>query len=439
MGHIRIPFEESDIDLDLPQAWRVIEEIKPKESQPLEDIPGSLIHGLEHPIGCPPINSLDLSRKKIVIAIDDVTRPTPTHLFFGCLLEHLFSCGARREDILLMAAVGSHRPMTAEELKKKVGAENISGIRWVNNDSADMGCHVSLGTTKMGTEVYLNKHLKEADIIFCLGRIEPHPLLGFGGGLKMILPGLAHVKTIAQNHMQGVSSEKFNYIGCAESPMRRDLEEAAGMLGNRIFIINVILDREFKITHFICGDPVKAHIEGAKISESINAYTVKQTADAAIVGSSPMNADLRQGLKCIANIEESVKEGGLIMAFLECRNGIGDLTTPKSMFPIDNRIFRLVLRILGKGRIFWLVDKLKRDGASAVDEKFLSHFSMQVARKNAIFICSKNLPPGIDRKVGLFRQFSDPQAMLREAERYLGKEANIYVSPYGGATYPKSH
>jgi nickel-dependent lactate racemase len=34
-------------------------------------------------------------------------------------------------------------------------------------------------------------------------RIEPHLLLGFAGGSKMILPGLASSRTIAENHMQG--------------------------------------------------------------------------------------------------------------------------------------------------------------------------------------------------------------------------------------------
>ncbi|MEE8359844.1 MAG: nickel-dependent lactate racemase [Candidatus Omnitrophota bacterium] len=435
MAHIRIPFEESEIELDLPQTWRVISEIKPKSSPLLKEISKSLIHELEHPIGCSPISFFGLSGKRIVIAVDDITRPTPTHLFFGDLLEYLFHYGARREDMLLITALGVHRPMTQKEFEKKLGAANISGIKWLNHDSQDIEAHVPLGATKRGTEVYLNKHLKDADLILCLGMIEPHPLLGFGGGLKMILPGLAHEKTIAQNHMQGVSPERFNYIGCPESPMRLDLEDAVGLLNKRIFIINCILNHELKITRFICGDPIKAHREGARISESINAYPVHEKADAAIVGSSPMNADLRQGLKSIANIERSVKDGGLIIAFLECREGVGDIPTHKKSLPIDNRVLRLFLKILGKGRILWFIDKFKKD--AGIEERFLSHFSMQIARKNAIFIYSRRLPPGIDKKVGLFRQYSDPRAMIREAERYLPKGANVYVSPYGGATYPK--
>jgi len=35
-----------------------------------------------------------------------------------------------------------------------------------------------------------------------------------------------------------VSGDKYNYVGSPESPMRLDLEEAAKMLGQEIFIVN---------------------------------------------------------------------------------------------------------------------------------------------------------------------------------------------------------
>jgi hypothetical protein len=62
---------------------------------------------------------------------------------------------------------------------------------------------------------------------------------------------------------------------------------------------------------------------------------------------------------------------------------------------------------------------------------------MQIARKNRIFIYFPNLPLGIEKKLGLFRQFADTNSMIREAARRAPKEAKAYIYPHGGVTYPK--
>ena len=73
---------------------------------------------------------------------------------------------------------------------------------------------------------------------------------GFSGACKMLMPGLASSRTIGENHMQGVSPERYNYVGTPESPMRLDLEEGAGMLGKEIFIVNVVMNESLEICAF---------------------------------------------------------------------------------------------------------------------------------------------------------------------------------------------
>lgn len=431
---IRVPFEGRDIVLNLPKEWRIKATLKPNPMPRLNDISAALIHELENPIGCKALGSVNLSDKKIAIVVDDISRPTPTHLFFAYLLKYLLDHGARKENILIIVALGVHRDMTQDEMEKKLGSEKIEGFRWINHNYRNINGHIELGRTKRGTVVRLNKNLKDKDLILCVGLIEPHPLLGFGGGLKMILPGLAHEETIAQNHMQGVTPERFNYIGVAESPMRLDLEEAVGMLNKEIFIIDVILNQNLEICRFVCGDPIRAHREGIKAVESINAKRIEAPADVAIVASNPMNADLRQGLRCIANVEGSIKEDGLILALLECKHKIGDIALPAKSPTFSYGLLRLVLKLLGRKRILQFIDRVKKD--AGIEERFLLHFSMQIARKNRIFIYSEKLPPGTDKKLGFFRQFTDLDEMLKTAERFAPREAGVYLYPYGGVTYP---
>ena len=429
---ITLPFDGSDLKLHLPETWMVESIITPKTYPALKDVKKGLLKELDSPIGTVALKNRKLQGKKIVIVTDDITRPTPLNRYFGSIIDYCISHGAKKKDILILMALGVHRPMTKEEVEMKLGKKAITGINWVNHDCHDVMQNVTLGTTKRGTPVALNRHLTEADLILCVGAIEPHLLLGFGGGLKMLLPGTASAETIARNHMQGVSPEMFNYIGAIESPMRLDLEEAAMMLRKDIFIINAVLNEKHEICRFVCGDPVKAHRDGVQTVIEINSRGLDRQADVAIVVSNPMNADLRQGMKCVGNIEKSVKENGLILAFLGCEHGLGDISLPPK--PMSNKKLRFILRLLGKKRILWFLDKVKK--GSGIEERFMAHFSMQVVRKNQLFMFSHNLPHDTGEKLGIFRQFRDIDEMMAAAREFAPKNSTVYVYPYGGVTYP---
>jgi nickel-dependent lactate racemase len=430
---VLVPFEGEQIELKLPGSWEILGKLEPTPLDGVDDLSAALHDALDNPIESPPLAEMDLADKRIVLAVDDFTRPTPLCLFFGDLLGYLERHGAKRENMLVLPALGVHRDMTRAEMERKLGADNLKNLRWVNHNCRDLRENVTLGITTRGTQVALNKHLREADLIICVGAVEPHPLLGFGGGLKMIIPGLAHMDTIQQNHMQGVSARKYNYIGSIESPMRLDLEEGAQMLGKPFFIVNAVMNHELVIGGFVCGDPIKAHREGVKTAESINARDLEAPADVAIVVSNPLNADLRQGMKSLANAEPCLKEHGLLVGILECRNGIGDVSLPAKALP--NGVLRFILRILGGNRVLWFIDKIKKD--AGVEERFMAHFSMQVVRKNKIMIFSRKLPPETGKKIGLFAQFGDPDEMIRAAAKYAPRKARVYVYPYGGVTYPR--
>lgn len=429
--HVRVRFDDKDRDLAIPPTWRVLGDIEPVATPSVPSVGDALRAALEAPIGMDAFGPEALSGKRIVLAVDDISRPTPTHLFFADLVEWLCSRGAKREDMRVLFALGIHRDMTQAEAERKVGPA-LAGIRWENHQARSDEANAVLGTTRRGTWVALNKHLTEADLIVCVGAIEPHLLLGFGGGLKMILPGLAHQRTIAQNHMQGVTPEKFNYVGEAESPMRLDLEEAAGMLKKPIFLINAILNERVEIARFVAGDPVRAHREGLSHVRATAAAKVAEPADVVIVLSDPMNADLRQGMKSIGHAEPSVKEGGMILGLLACQHGIGDLAVPPKSLP--NGVLRFILRLIGRKRVLGFVDRVKK--GAGIEERFLAHFSLQIARKMQIMIYSERLPPDTGARLGVFKQFGDLEQMMAAAARSAPRDATVYVYRQGGATYP---
>jgi lactate racemase len=432
LRQVTIPFDGKRMTITLPEHWKVKEIISPRQYPALENVKRGVLQAMDDPIDAVPVKKMKLHGKKITFVVDDIARPTPLNLYFKDIVAHMVKSGASKKDMRILLALGVHRPMTQEEVEGKLGKKAIRGIRWINHDCRDESMNVSLGKTSRGTPVSLNRHLVDSDLIVCVGAIEPHLLLGFGGGMKMLLPGTAHADTIACNHMQGVSADMFNYVGVPESPMRLDLEEAVGMLRREIFIINAVLNENLEICRFVCGHPITAHREGVRTVIGINGIKLEGKADVAIVASNPMNADLRQGMKCVGNVEKIVKDNGLILAFLSCEQGVGDVALPAK--PVSHRMLRFILRALGKKRVLWFIDRVKKD--AGIEERFLAHFSMQVARKNRIFICSENLPHDTGARLGLFRQFDSPEEMIAAAAGYAPKHATVYVFTHGGVTYP---
>jgi len=431
---VRLPFEGSEIELTLPEGWRLAGTWRPREAAPLDDVEGSLTAALAAPIGRPPLQPDELRGKRVLVVVDDGTRPTPIHRYFHTVLGWLTSHGASLDDVLLLPALGIHREMTDAEMAAKVGAENLAVLTWENHRPRDRAAHVDLGVTSRGTRVLLNRHLAEADVVVCVGAIEPHLLQGFGGGLKMLLPGLAHADTIQANHLVGASWRKFNYVGTRpeQSPMRLDLEEAVAMLGKPVFVVNAVLNERLQLHRFVCGDPIAAHREGVRTAEAIYACAVREPADVVLVTSDPMNADLRQGMKCIGNVEPCAREGGVVLALLGCRNGIGDVAIPPRA--LSNRWLRRILRLLGPKRVLWFVDKVKK--GAGVEERFMAHFSMQVARKLQLVVWSPNLPADTGARMGLFVQVGSPEQLLEVARRFAPPDATVHVFPHGGVTYP---
>ncbi len=429
---VRVPVAGRDLAIELPRRWTLLGELHPSPAASLVDPASALEQALASPSGCAALSDHELRDKRIVIAVEDRSRPTPLHGLFGTLLAYLLRHGVRRENLLVLPALGIHRPMTRAELEQKLGRANLAGLRCVQIGDRDEAHHVRLGTTSRGTEVLLKRPLVEADLVICLGSIRAHPLIGFSGGLKMIVPGLAHRRTIAQFHRARPGAERIHGVGCHDGPARLDLEEAAAMLRSPVFIVNAVLNGQDQIHRVVCGDPKIAQREGAQIAASIGHCSITEEADVVIVGSDPMNADLRQGLRAVVNASAGVKEQGLILGLLGCQQGIGDLRLPRT--PRPHRLLRATTRALGQRRLAWLLDQVGK--MAPAEERYLARQIFQRVRRNEIYVHSDHLPADAGRRLGLFRQFPSVERMLHQAVLHAPERATVYVMPQGGAVYP---
>ena len=177
---------------------------------------------------------------------------------------------------------------------------------------------------------------QSADLIVSIGCIEPHIIASFGGGYKNLFPGMAGRDTIAQNHALNATPGTFNMVGqpIESNPMRLDLEESGRMLKKPVFIINAVLNSRLEVVRIVCGDPIAAHREGAKVSAQIYGVQIPSAADIVISNSYPMETDLRQGVKALANTIRAVKPGGTLIVLVRAEEGVGVFGLAERKLPI---------------------------------------------------------------------------------------------------------
>ena len=118
-----------------------------------------------------------------------------------------------------------------------------------------------------------------------------------------------------------------------------------------------------------------------------------------------------------------------------CEKGLGEMPLPKKTLPYP--MMRTLLKVLGKSRVLPLVEKMKK--GEPVEEIFVSHFGLQMLRRNhlALFSDSPKLPPDIERKMGLARSFTGVQVMIGWAAKKVSRRATVWIFPFGGTTYAR--
>jgi nickel-dependent lactate racemase len=106
----------------------------------------------------------------------------------------------------------------------------------VYNHNAFGSC-TDIGVTSFGTRLLVNAEVMTCDLKIGIGSIVPHAFAGFGGGAKIILPGICHYDTVVDFHTIGTRFQKEHPdkpigVGIIENNLLRlNMEEAAAMVG----------------------------------------------------------------------------------------------------------------------------------------------------------------------------------------------------------------
>ena len=321
---VDLAFGKTGISADLPEGFQY-HVLEARSARPLADPERGLESALDAPVGTPPLVELARGRRTAAISVCDITRPAPNRQTLPHILRRLEQAGLRREDITILIATGLHRAATDAEIRQICGEETAASYRVLNHDARNLSQHRHLGSTASGTPVYVDERFVAADLHITLGFIEPHLMLGFSGGRKLVAPGLAAQETIKVLHSPKFMRDRRAVEGSTEdNPLHRELLEIARM-ARHDFALDVALARDRSIAGVFAGDPERAHRCGVEFVSKVMLETLAAPVDAVITSAAgyPLDLTFYQTIKGVTAAAHIVKPRGRILVVGACDEGAG--------------------------------------------------------------------------------------------------------------------
>lgn len=289
---IRLPVAaargEREEDFPLPAGWAA--QVYPPRDRPAlttEDIRRALASPLE----ADRISVAARGARHAVVLVDDFRRPTPAEPLCLAVIDELEAAGLAREQLSIVLANGAHRPMNKRETRVRLGValDRVGNV--ISHDA--FSPHVTfLGLTPAGTPVLVNEEAAQADFSVAMSTTYPHPLTAWGGGAKMVLPGISHVSTIHFHHGRVEGGPWAGSPG--ECTSRRDLEAAAALFELDMSLCAVLNSRR-ELCGLGVGRPTKAHRRSVALARRMGDTPVTGGPhDLVIANTYPFDADPTQ-------------------------------------------------------------------------------------------------------------------------------------------------
>jgi nickel-dependent lactate racemase len=235
----------------LPEGWAVSHFVESKEAGPLPSVAQLTLEALIKPTGVPPLKELAAGAKRVAVIVDDATRPTPVAEVLSVLLPQLAEAGVSREHVTIVVALGTHVPMKKEDLATRLGRDVAASYRIVQHD-AWQGDLVQVSIPGDERVLKINPEVACADVKIGISSILPHPMAGYGGGPKIVMPGVANFEFVRDHHMKHTIHPAAVAGITKGNPFYEDCMRAAQSVG-LTFSINCVYNQRAELIRIIGG------------------------------------------------------------------------------------------------------------------------------------------------------------------------------------------
>jgi nickel-dependent lactate racemase len=251
-------------ELAFPDRWEV-EVLEPPGFKKQALSAEGISRAFAESIGSPTLDELARDAREVVIVFDDMTRPTPVKTVLPWVLEALREAGVPDANIRFIPALGMHGAMHNIDFRKKLGDDVVERYPIYNHNPYE-NCEY-LGESPSGIPVYINREFMSCDLKIAIGCITPHVHVGFGGGGKIILPGISGVQTIKAYHRDVAlrGPETMGLGKTDDNVMYKEIADVARMSGLQVKIDALINDRG-EISDLFVGDPIAEYAVGMEVA-----------------------------------------------------------------------------------------------------------------------------------------------------------------------------
>jgi len=326
---IELPYGDGHLTIAVPEE-KLLAVVEPRPLPPAADPMAELRKALASPVGAPQLREKVKGASSVAIVVEDVSRPAPSALLLDAVMEEIEAAGVLTKNIKVIVATGLHRGLTRIEMGPILGRWK-GKLHIENHDAKNPDGLVSLGTTRLGTEIAVNKTFMDAEFKILTGDVEYHQFCGYGGGAKGVYPGMASADAIRMNHsrmdLPGTGPGRID-----GNPVREEIDEVGRMAGVD-YNLSVAMDAEHRIVAARSGDPDLSFREACTFVDKMYLVDIPDKADLVIAspGGHPKDIELYQAQKAIEEASLDVKPGGSVLVTARCPEGSGSETFEKWM------------------------------------------------------------------------------------------------------------
>ncbi len=316
---VTLPYGSDELQFEVNGGASLAGVFTPHPAPPAAHPELAIREALAHPIDSQRLSAVVAEARSALILVDDITRETPTDLLVPAILDELRAGGLPQEAVTVMIALGTHRPMTPDEVEAKLGREVLGRVEVGQHDHTVAPLR-DLGTTPDGTPVHVNEGLFEADVVIGTGAVVPHHIAGFSAGAKIVQPGVSGAVTTAATHMFSARAVD-PLLGHVDSPVRGEMEVIAERCGMR-HVLNVTLNSDGRLVNAYFGSTKGAFRRAVVDAQRIYGVSTPTGLDVVIAGSHPCDIEFWQAHKSLYPAAMMVRPGGTIIVVTPCPEGV---------------------------------------------------------------------------------------------------------------------
>jgi nickel-dependent lactate racemase len=271
---------------------------------------------------------LSLDGRRVLVLIPDGTRTMPMPLMFEILTEII---GPRVAALDFLVALGTHQPMSDEQLGHLIGRPVVAGRSarsLIFNHRWDLpGTFVTLGVIpaheiaelsggllRQDVPVSLNRLLLDYDHLVICGPVFPHEVVGFSGGNKYLVPGVAGPDIIDFTHWLGAVITSSAVIGTGYTPVRAVIDRAATMVERPVTCISLVVTHHGLVGLYV-GLPQESWQAASALSSETHVVWVDRPFSRVLSVMPGMYVDLWTAAKGMYKLEPAVADGGEIVIY----------------------------------------------------------------------------------------------------------------------------